>query len=287
MACVVVAVAAARETCAIEIGQVDDFSSGVESWTQGPGANPNGVSQVAITTREGTIFFMRVQSFGSGPSANMVVFNQSQWAGNYITSGVVAIEMDVRNETAPSPLALRLAFGSNDDPANGGRWLSTKESFSLTPGADWQTIRFDLETDDLTAVNGSGTTYANVMNNVATLRLLHNTSASSAGLPIVATLDVDNIRAIGRPGDFDQNGMVNGADLARWKTSFHVNANADADGDGDSDGADFLIWQQNLGAGTAAPASVPEPSTAAMLALATVALRRRIIEPRKARNRRK
>lgn len=74
-------------------------------------------------------------------------------------------------------------------------------------------------------------------------------------------------------GDFNQDGVVNAADLTRWKTSFGVNANADADGDGDSDGADFLTWQRNFGStGTPAEASaaaIPEPTT---LALSTVAI---------------
>jgi hypothetical protein len=66
------------------------------------------------------------------------------------------------------------------------------------------------------------------------------------------------------PGDFNSDGVVNGADLTRWRSSFGTNANADADGDSDSDGADFLTWQRNLGSsGTpafGAAAAVPEPS---------------------------
>jgi hypothetical protein len=63
-------------------------------------------------------------------------------------------------------------------------------------------------------------------------------------------------------GDFDGNGLVNGADLEQWKGDFGINPISDADGDGDSDGDDFLIWQRGLGAsGTAANvAAIPEPS---------------------------
>jgi hypothetical protein len=79
-----------------------------------------------------------------------------------------------------------------------------------------------------------------------------------------ADFTIDNFRTetvVGAlTGDFDHNGVVNGDDLAKWRGDFGHNAGSDADNDGDSDGADFLAWQQNLGAGPAA-ASVPEPGT--------------------------
>jgi T5SS/PEP-CTERM-associated repeat protein len=85
--------------------------------------------------------------------------------------------------------------------------------------------------------------------------------------------------------DFDVDGDVDAADLARWKTGFGLasgalKASGDENGDGDVDGADFLAWQRQVGAGgaTQAAAPVPEPGGVALAASAlvgAVALRRR------------
>lgn len=64
--------------------------------------------------------------------------------------------------------------------------------------------------------------------------------------------------------DFDQDGDVDGEDLAKWRTDYAVNGGSDANGDGLSDGADFLIWQAQFGSGVevsvAQALAVPEPT---------------------------
>lgn len=65
------------------------------------------------------------------------------------------------------------------------------------------------------------------------------------------------------PGDFNDDGFVDGDDLAKWQNNFGVTGGSDADGDGDSDGEDFLAWQRNLVPSTSAAASatsIPEPN---------------------------
>jgi hypothetical protein len=83
----------------------------------------------------------------------------------------------------------------------------------------------------------------------------------------------------GIPGDFNINGVVNGADLDVWKTSFAVNSSGDADGNLDSDGNDFLIWQRQVGLNLlpalAVATAVPEPAAAALAAIALLAIVKR------------
>ena len=73
-------------------------------------------------------------------------------------------------------------------------------------------------------------------------------------------------------GDFNNDGVVNNADLAVWKSGFTA---------GTMTGADYLTWQKNFGAtsATASISAVPEPASACIAAVALFAvgrLRRRV-----------
>ncbi len=77
------------------------------------------------------------------------------------------------------------------------------------------------------------------------------------------------------PGDADTDGDVDAFDLGLWQTQFGQTGDglsADFDTDGDVDAFDLGIWQLNFGTGVV---SVPEPASAALLALPALALVRR------------
>ena len=80
------------------------------------------------------------------------------------------------------------------------------------------------------------------------------------------------------PGDFNNDGMIDGTDLAAWDENYGETLadleQGDANSDGMVDGADFLVWQQNVttpGAVGAAGA-VPEPAAWLLLGLAGAAM---------------
>jgi hypothetical protein len=95
------------------------------------------------------------------------------------------------------------------------------------------------------------------------------------------TVQLEVIAAPVVSADFNNDGEIDGADLAKWQGDFGANAGSDADGDGDSDGADFLAWQRQVGAsaGRVSGAHVPEPATAWLIAL-FAALGLRLWRPR-------
>jgi hypothetical protein len=89
---------------------------------------------------------------------------------------------------------------------------------------------------------------------------------------------IDNVSLLRRRivGDFNDDGQVDAADVAKWAADFGSNAGSDADGDGDTDGADFLAWQRHLGdqrpAASRASAFVAEPSSVSHLLICLLAL---------------
>lgn len=68
-------------------------------------------------------------------------------------------------------------------------------------------------------------------------------------------------------GDFNNDGAVNNADLTVWKNGFAA---------GTMTGADYLTWQRNFGATSAAAsvAAVPEPASACIAVMAMFAISR-------------
>lgn len=101
--------------------------------------------------------------------------------------------------------------------------------------------------------------------NQSSVTLLPTTGAVSSSIVTSLTLT-----AAPTVADFDEDGDVDGDDLARWRSGFGAGTTrmqGDADSDGDVDGADFLIWQQQLGtvSSSTTVAMAPEPAAVWML----------------------
>lgn len=90
------------------------------------------------------------------------------------------------------------------------------------------------------------------------------------------------------PGDFNDDGLFDAADLAIWETNFGMSNNAspthgDAEYDADVDGADFLALQRLLDfgvSGQSPAASTPEPASLELAIAMTLFVCRRKRSPR-------
>jgi peptidyl-prolyl cis-trans isomerase A (cyclophilin A) len=155
--------------------------------------------------------------------------------------------------------------------------------------------------------NGGFTVFGRVVGNgmtvVDTIAGLGIANAGSPfdNLPVVDLATVEANNSVGKSdlvfihsvttlnfpkGDYNFDGVVNGADYTVWKNNFGSMTAAEADGNGDGkvNAADYTIWRDSLnqtgGPGSGAAAGVPEPSSGYLLLLASPALwivvRRRI-----------
>ncbi|MEX2138730.1 MAG: PEP-CTERM sorting domain-containing protein [Pirellulales bacterium] len=175
-------------------GQVDNFEDGtLQNWQAGGLVNPNRPTNVVNGGPMGSgDNFMRLTSNGSfGAGGKLVVFNTSQWSGNYLTADIASIQMQVNN-TGSTSLVLRLIFDDKDH----GQTLTTKAPINVAPGTGWTTISFPLDSANL-----MGGTFNTVMASVTEFNLVHSPNiipTRSVAPNISAQLGVDNITAVPR-----------------------------------------------------------------------------------------
>ena len=180
---------------AIPVGQIDTFQSGTtENWVAGGGPfaqTPPVPPHVVLSGGPGGVndaFLMLTSQGGNGPGSRLTAFNIfGQWADNYLTNGVAAIAMDLKN-FGPTALTIRLEF---ENPFAGGDEAITNAGIVLNPGTDWVHALFPIGLGDLTAIEGS---VAGALGNTSVLRIIHATGLTDAE-PIAGLLGVDNIAA--------------------------------------------------------------------------------------------
>jgi hypothetical protein len=134
--------------------------------------------------------------------------NTTTWAGNYLTAGIKAIEMDVNTTSitsGSSNLSLRIVlFGP-------GGAFSSRDPVTIIAGSGWQHIEFGLTRSDLVRVLGSGAIYeyigpeidnlTDTLRNVETLLIRHDSAPDPIPVGfhpehISATIGIDNIAAV-------------------------------------------------------------------------------------------
>jgi len=133
---------------------------------------------------------------GSGSGSRLSAINFSEWAGDYIASGVSAITMSVNNMGA-SDLFLRLAF---EDPTVGppSNIAYSSDPVVVPAGSGWLSIFFPVDPVFLSAGLGDVLT---ALHNTTLIRVYHS-EADNFPNPIspipsvTAQLGVDNIAAV-------------------------------------------------------------------------------------------
>ncbi|MBA3480195.1 MAG: hypothetical protein H0T51_00135 [Pirellulales bacterium] len=212
-----------------------------------------------------------------GPGGAALTFTLTQNFGSSITVGRFRLSITGDDRA-------NFADGLNDVTAN---WIALAPATALATGGATLTIQTDA------SILASGASPAITVYTVAAwtdmtritgirIEMLEDASLpasgpgrASNGNLVLQEFAVDAINFPDPPNaDFDGNGTVDGDDLTRWRTNFgsgatHMEGNANDYQDADVDGADFLLWQRQLGGPppVTGAASVPEPGALAMALL--------------------
>ena len=272
----------------IVFGQLDDFENGtVMNWVHGntvagnpanvPDGGPNGAGDN----------YLRNNSVSGGEEhSRQIIFNRTQWAGNYNAAGVTRIT-GFMNNLGSTPLFMRVAL------EGAGSQFSSTTAISLPVGSGWRPVTFDLTPSSMTRVSGSAA-LTDALNNVGTLRILSAQNAPSwRGDQIISSLGFDALRALRLQGDANFDGRVNLNDFNILAANFGTTGTAtwqtgDFNFDGNVNLNDFNLLAANFGQVIARPgvsggdwsalaSAVPEPvgGCAALGALAALGARRR------------
>jgi len=176
------------------LGQVDNFEDGtVQGWIEG-GSSPNPPTNQSTGGPNGVgdHFLQNISSGSGGAGSRMIMFNQTQWQGNYISAGITFIHASVRNSSASATLHLRCVFILGT--AMSGTAYASTIAVDVAAGSGWQQVTFPISISDMTLVQATDT-YSNTMTGVNIFRILSSASPSIVGDKIAATLDIDDIQA--------------------------------------------------------------------------------------------
>lgn len=184
----------ATASYAVVLGQVDDFEDGTtQNWYVGmPHPSPP-INMSGGPGGPDDNFMLIAAAGGGGPGSRLAVINDVQWAGDYVSAGVLSIEMDLWNASIED-LYIRLLF---EDPMGGPPANAAITTAALLPAdSGWTHVSFAVGAGDLIALLGDVNT---LLSNTTAIRIFHNPDPGYPPPPVIARLGIDNIRASGGP----------------------------------------------------------------------------------------
>jgi len=129
----------------VTLGQSDDFNDGtLQNWITGE-INPNPPSNVADVGQGGVgdhVMHVLSNAEGGGPGAQPVVFNSTQWIGDYLVNGITAITLDINNLSA-------IPINPGIEIWGPGGSINTANGTTVPAGSGWTSITINIEPGNL------------------------------------------------------------------------------------------------------------------------------------------
>jgi len=171
----------------------DDFEDGTtQGWTSG--VNQQIASNITTGGPAGTgDNYLQIDPDGGGPGGKLVVFNQTQWTGDFTSGGITDISFHVNNLSGSSNIDLRVSLMVSGGTVNlDNFWASSTSAISISGSPGWQVVSFPVDAASLTALGLTSIT--DILSNVGQTRILDATAGPSRiGDVSTASLGIDNI----------------------------------------------------------------------------------------------
>lgn len=191
-------------------GQIAIFEDGTtEGWQSGSGSAtqpPLPPTNIPTSGPAGADDnYLLVQSVGgSGPGSRFSVLNESEWALDYVSTGITHIRMDVNN-LGVSDVSLRLLFEDLNELGVPVNLALSADAVFVPVGSGWTSVLFDIRPAALLA--GSIGSVDDALAGADVLRIFHNPDPAFPGPPIgppaiSAKVGFDNMVAIPEPATF-------------------------------------------------------------------------------------
>lgn len=196
-------VAASGASASIVLGQIDNFEDGtLMNW--GGGASPTNIPDGGPAGFADN-FLQITSTGGGGPGSKLASFNTSQWTGDFLSAGVTAVQVDMKNFGVADVEMRGFLF---DFGLGGGNYTSLTP-ITIPADLQWHTVTFSLLPADLAAVDGASDVNATLAN-VAQFLFRHQPgppAGQGVGTPIVGQLGIDNVRALPEPSTLTMMAM--------------------------------------------------------------------------------
>jgi len=202
----------------VQLNQWDNFENEtLQGWKSGnPNPNPPSNQPDGGPGGIGDNYLLVTSNGSAGAGGRLLVYNEVQWIGNYITAAVTVISMHVKN-FGSTDLLLRLAFIG----PGGNFWTLNAEPIPANSG--WMVATFSIQPMDLTG----GTDVNATLSNAAQLRILHSVTGGYQADPITAQLGIDNITAAPNPLPVELISFTatqaNDKVILNWATATEIN----------------------------------------------------------------
>jgi len=283
-----------------------DASADIVNGTDGDAGHP--IEMYGVAFQNGYETF----GFGANPGANAYALRDPRWEGSapYNYYAVDTLGRDAENSLVggysatepshataaftPNPFAVGKAYDQQGSELAPGTLLEAGRVFTFTPDlsspAVLEYIQQSLASghlgftfSSLVEPEGQSTTIAYPDFYLDDLDVGPNPSGDGPSIALNVTILPEGPAE--PAGDYNGDGMVDGADFLAWQRGFGsgvtpAGSGADGDGDGLVDAGDLDVWKEHVGQTTpAAVAAIPEPTGAILSLVAAGALWRRRAAP--------